>query len=82
MTDLMQTLLDYVWEHRIKEFLPLEHDHFCGAHLCDLEEAFLNTLDDSQKKLWDQWYEAQRDYDGVCERALFQAALQIARELR
>ena len=49
MTEFMQVLFEYVSESRVKNFLPLEQDHFCGAHLETLENTLLDVLNPSQK---------------------------------
>ena len=81
MTEFMQVLFDYVSESRVKNFLPLEQDHFCGAHLETLENTLLDVLNPSQKEVWEEWYSAKRDYFSLYEKALFQATWQLAREV-
>ena len=81
MTEFMQVLFEYVSESRVKNFLPLEQDHFCGAHLEALEDTLLVVLNPSQKEVWEEWYSALKDYLTLYEKALFQATWQLAREV-
>lgn len=82
MTELMQLLYDYMSEKRVLTFLPKPQAYHWGAALEGQEEALLDTLDASQKALWPQWRNTQMEYEQFYEKALFQAAFALAKELR
>ena len=81
MTGAMKELFYYVAEKRLSRYLPEDYDHFCSSYLDTLEAALAATFTPQQKELWRQWQDEQFKYNDLCERAIFQAAFDLCREL-
>lgn len=81
MTDLLQTLYDYLLEYQSKKYLPVKyfwhHTRVAGLR----EQALLDALTPAQRELLED-YQSEQDTCAALEKeALFQAALALAREL-
>lgn len=81
MTESMRILFHYITEKRICDFLHAPCDRLYSDLAEEQESALLDTLTDTQKVLWNKWYDAQMAYNFLYEQALFQAAFALAKEL-
>lgn len=81
MTDLMQTICDYLLENRYKEFLPREYYWHYTRLVEKQESALLEALSDHQRDLLDQYESTQNLIHSHELEAMFQAAWQASREL-
>ena len=83
MTNLMEVLFQFLQEKRIPEYLAQNPDYQNSAHQTELYlEKFSKSLDYSTGLLLDQYREAAYKENRHIEQALFQAALDLGRELR
>lgn len=81
MTDLMQTLFDYIQENRVRNFLPHKYFWHYSRVLTLREDALLDTLSDEQRDLLEQYQNAECDCQTLEKEATFLATLALAREL-
>lgn len=82
MTDLMQTLYNYLQENRARDFLSHKYFWYYSNVLDLLESALMNTLTDEQQELLEQYQDAVYECCDMEQQALFLATLSLARELR
>ena len=81
MTDLMQTICNYLLENRYREFLPREY-YWHLTRLAEKQESdLLETLSDPQQDLLDQYESTRNEMRSHELEAMFQAAWNAAREL-
>lgn len=81
MTDIMQTICDYLLENRYREFLPREY-YWHYTRLAETQEsALLETLSDDQWELLDQYQATRNTMHSHDLEAMFQAAWRAFREL-
>lgn len=81
MTDIMQTICDYLLENHYQEFLPREYFWRYTGLVDELESALLETLSDDQRQLLDQYQTIRNMMHSHDLEAMFQAAWNAAREL-
>lgn len=81
MTDLMQTICDYLLENRYKEFLPREY-YWHYTRLSEKQESdLLETCSDLQWELLDQYQTTRNRMHDQELQAMFQAAWKASRGL-
>lgn len=82
MTDLMETLFQYLWEKRLPLYLAELGSRLSGLRASRCEEALTSSLSPEQQELFQAYREARDDRLDLELKAMFQAALDAGLELR
>lgn len=82
MTDLMETLFQYLWEKRLPLYLTELGSAASSLQTSRCEETLLSALSPEQQGLFHAYQEARDSRLDLELRAMFQAALDTGLELR
>ena len=81
MTQPMEVLFHYLSERYILPYLSKDVERRWARDLEDLEEALQATFTAEQQAMWEKYQNAQLRYNIAYDKALFEAAFAMRREL-